>query len=113
MQLPTQGQVDSVLRHVYSTVAGAGAVAVVMGMSPEMRDTAYAAIQQIGGGIASIFAGVLALIPVINGARAFFKSSPDQQIQSINKADNGLVVTKAVNVDPRDVVTTTKLDPVS
>lgn len=76
MPMPTSNQTQSVLRHVYNTTATITAVAIFFGLKPDLANAIAPAVHQIGEGVASIVAGVTALIPVATGVYAFISSGP-------------------------------------
>jgi len=76
MQLPTSDQVNSALRHVYTAAGTATAVLVMVGLKQGDATALGNAIHQIGDGVASIIAGVGALIPILAGFFAAWSASP-------------------------------------
>jgi hypothetical protein len=76
MNMPTNDQVSSVLRHVYTAVGTGTAVLVVVGLSQGDVTTIGVAVHKIGDGVASIIAGVGMLIPVASALYAAWAQSP-------------------------------------
>src|ERR1700677_4527421 len=85
MQLPTSDQVNSALRHVYTATASGITVAVLIGLSQGQATALGAAIHQIGDGVASIVAGVSALIPIVSAGYAAWSASPFSKLLSVSK----------------------------
>lgn len=99
MNLPTSAQVNSALRHVY-TAAGTGtAVLVLVGLSQGNATALGTAIHQIGDGVASIIAGVTALIPVASAIWAAWSASPFSRLLAMKK-DTGIAKVIAVKGTP-------------
>lgn len=76
MNLPTNDQVNSALRHVYTAVGTASAVLVMVGLSQTDATALGAAVHKIGDGFASIIAGIGMLIPIVSGLYAAWSASP-------------------------------------
>jgi hypothetical protein len=85
MQLPTSDQVNAALRHVYTAAGTAAAVLVFVGLSQGDATTLGTAIHQIGDGVASIIAGVTALIPIASALYAAWTASPFSKLISMKK----------------------------
>jgi hypothetical protein len=82
MLMPTADQVNSFMRHVYSAVGVAVAVAVTFGLNPDLAATIAPAVHQIGDGLAKVIAGITALIPVVSGLYAAWTASPFSKLMS-------------------------------
>lgn len=76
MRWPTVDETNAALRHVYTAVGVATATLVLVGMSQGNATAIGNAVHQIGSGIASIVAGVGALIPIVSGIYAALSASP-------------------------------------
>lgn len=86
MDAPTQGQVIAAGRHLLTFVAGGIATAATLHViTPADATSATNALNQIGTGIASVIAGVTALIGVASGAYAAWSASPFSQIFAVKK----------------------------
>lgn len=85
MQLPTSDQVNSALRHVYTAVGTGIAVLVMVGLSQGQATALGSAIHQIGDGIASIIAGISALVPIASAVYAAWTASPFSKLLSVSK----------------------------
>ena len=77
-------QLHSFLRHVYTATGTATAVLTVVGMSQGDATTIGNAVHQIGDGIASIVAGIGALVPVVSGVYAMVSASRASRLKALN-----------------------------
>lgn len=73
---PTVDETNAALRHVYTTVGAVTSALVIVGLTQGQATVIGNAVHQIGDGVAAIVAGVGALLPFINGARALISASP-------------------------------------
>jgi hypothetical protein len=85
MQLPTNDQVNSALRHVYTAVGTASAVLIFVGLSQSDATALGVAVHKIGDGVASIVAGISMLIPVVSALYAAWTASPFSRLISMKK----------------------------
>ena len=85
MNLPTSDQVNSFLRHVYTSVGVGTTVTIFFGLDPNLAAKIAPAIHQIGDGVASIIAGITALIPVASGLYAAWTASPFSKLLGMQK----------------------------
>jgi hypothetical protein len=85
MNWPTGDQVNSALRHVYTTAGTATAVAIFFGLNPDLANQIAPAVHKIGDGISSVIAGVGMLIPVASGLYAAWSASPFSRLLSFKK----------------------------
>lgn len=85
MQIPTSDQVNSALRHVYTATATGIGVLVLVGLSQGNATALGAAVHQIGDGVASIIAGISALIPIASAVYAAWSASPFSKLLSVSK----------------------------
>lgn len=85
MNMPTSDQVNSALRHVYTAAGTATAVLVMVGLSQGDATTIGNAVHQIGDGVASIIAGIGALIPIASALYAAWSASPFSKLISMKK----------------------------
>ncbi len=93
MKLPTSDSVAAAMRHVYTAIGSAVAVAVLLGlMGQGDADKAVALVQQIGDSLGIIIAALAALLPIINGLRAAWTAAPQQQIAKVDALPNVQVV---------------------
>jgi len=81
--MPNSDQVNSALRHVYTAVATATSVLVIVGMTQGQATGLGNAVHQIGDGVASIIAGVTALIPIVTALYAAWTASPFSKLISL------------------------------
>jgi len=82
----SRDQVQSILRHVYTSAGTATAVLLAVGVISQGDATALAnAVHQIGDGVSSIAAGVSALVPIGMGVWAAISASLGSRLQSIAK----------------------------
>jgi hypothetical protein len=103
MNLPSQSQVLAASRNVVSAIGGAAAFAVSLHfLSSDDAGTIKVAVDQIAGGIASIFAGVVALTPIVTTLWSAWTASHTQQIASVNAIDGVKVVKESA---PAETVT--------
>lgn len=84
MNMPTEDQVHSVLRHVYTATGTAVSILVVIGLTQQDASSIGIAVKQIGDGIASIIAGISALIPIVSGAYAALSASRAARLRALN-----------------------------
>jgi hypothetical protein len=116
MNLPTGDQVNSALRHVYTAAATATTVLMVVGLKQGDATAIGAAVHQIGDGVASIIAGVTALVPIAAGAYAAWTASPLSKLLSMKKdpeiakveAVPGTATAALAEAIPGDKITTAK-----
>ena len=71
IEIPSFGQANAVLRHVYSSAGTAVAVlAIFAGLTPEQQAALLNAIHQITDGATSILAGLGTLVPIVSAVYA-------------------------------------------
>jgi len=85
MKLPTVGQTNAALRHVYSVLGTALTVLVLVGLKQGDATAIGNAVHQIGDGVGMIVAGVAALIPLVSGAYAYLSASPLARLLQMQK----------------------------
>jgi len=76
--------VHGALRHVYTATAAATAAATIIGLSQGDATGIGTAVHQIGDGIASIVAGVTALIPIITAGYAAVSATRKNRMKDLN-----------------------------
>jgi len=83
--MPTGDQVNSFMRHVYTSAGTATAVLVLVGLSQGDATTIGVAVHHIGNGISEIIAGIGLLIPVASGLVASWSASPFSRMMDLHK----------------------------
>lgn len=85
MNLPTEDQVQAVLRHVYTAMGTVVAVLMALGLKQGDATAVGELVQKIGDGIAAAFmlAGLLA--PVYSSVRAWIASSRPNRLKAMDK----------------------------
>jgi len=78
------GQLSAFMRHVYSALGGATAMALAMGLSQGDATTIGTAVHQIGDGIVSIATGVAALVPVVSAVYAAISASRKSRLVAMD-----------------------------
>ncbi len=82
--MPTQAQLHSALRHVYTAVGTGTAVAIAFGLSQGDATAIGEAVKQIGDGVASIVAGVATLVPIVSGIYAAISASRKSRLKDLD-----------------------------
>ena len=82
---PTDDQLHSVLRHIYTMVATAVSVMTLIGLSQSNADVIVAAVHKIGEGASSMIAGVTMLIPVASAVFAAISAGLHPRLMSLNQ----------------------------
>jgi D-serine deaminase-like pyridoxal phosphate-dependent protein len=77
--------VSSALRHAYTAVAAATAALTIVGLSQGDATAIGVAVHQIGDGLASIVAGISALVPIIMAAYAAWSGTRKARLLELNK----------------------------
>lgn len=89
----TRDQVAAVMRHVYTAVGAATAVAVAFGlMSQHDADKAIELLKQLGEGLGIIVGAIAALLPILNALLAGKSASPTEQIRKVDSLPDVTVV---------------------
>ena len=84
---PSGDQINSGLRHVYTSVASiVGTLAVVGVVTQGDATTISNAVHKIGECVSSIIAGVSALIPIVSAAYAMWSTSQRSRMVAIAKS---------------------------
>lgn len=104
----TKDQIAAIMRHVYTAVGSAVAVAVVLGLiGQEDADKVVNVVHQIGEVLAVLIGMGAALLPVLNALRAGKSASPEEQIRKVQSdPTNGVTV---VPVTPKGAETLEKI----
>ncbi|HTR86197.1 MAG TPA: hypothetical protein VMI56_17065 [Reyranella sp.] len=89
---------NAFIRHVYSFLGGAAALAGLAGVSPDTFASIVTAIHQIGDGVSSIMTGLGTLVPLAAGAYAAFTATRKQQIKTVNAMPDVQVVPASATV---------------
>lgn len=86
LTMPSTDEIHSGLRHVYTAVGASFATLVTVGVLTQGDATTIStAIHQIGDGIASIAAGIGALVPFVSAAYAMISASRKARLTSLAK----------------------------
>ena len=89
----TKDQIAAIMRHVYTAVGAATAVAVAFGMMAQGdADKVIESMKQIGEGVGVIVGAIGMLLPIINALRAGKSASPSEQIKRVDKSPDVAVV---------------------
>lgn len=118
--MPNSEQINAVVHQVVTAVAAASAVLVYVGLSQGDATALGKGIEQIGGGIASIIAGITTLIPIASALYSLWDHSPWRKMTAL-KADPEIAQVIAVagtplgaiaDEIPGNKITTTAVVPV-
>jgi hypothetical protein len=87
-------QVNAFMRHVYTVLGSVLGTIVILGFVTQGDATGITnAIHQIGDGVASIAAGVAALVPIVSGIYAARSASLKSQVAAVQASPVAQVIT--------------------
>lgn len=91
--------INAVLRHVYTATGTAISILAILGLSQGDATALGAAVHQIGDGIASIAAGVSALVPIASAVYAAYSATIKSKLKSLDANPEIIRVTTVPGTD--------------